>query len=49
MQANLWHHKLFHFIPPFESGKCGKEVKKLEKISISWEWKELSRWNQKHF
>ena len=31
MQANLWHHKLFHFCP-FESGKCGKERKKLQKF-----------------
>ena len=32
MQANLWHHKLFHSICPFESGKCGKEGKKLQKF-----------------
>ena len=32
MQANLRHHKLFHFFCPFESGKCGKEGKKLQKI-----------------
>ena len=27
MQANSWHHKLFHF----ESGKCGKKGKILQK------------------
>ena len=32
MQANLWHHKLFHFYFPFWTGKCGKEGKKLEKF-----------------
>ena len=34
MHANSWHHKLFHFhfICPFESGKRGKERKKLQKF-----------------
>ena len=32
MQVNPWYYKLFHFIRPFESGKCGKEGKKLQKI-----------------
>ena len=32
MQANLLHHKLFHFICPFESGKCGQEGKKIQKF-----------------
>ena len=32
MQANSWHHKLFTSICPFESGKCGKEGKKLQKL-----------------
>ena len=32
MQVSSWHHKLFHFIYPFESGKCGKEVRKLQKF-----------------
>ena len=32
MQANSWQHKLFLFICPFESGKCGKEEKKPPKI-----------------
>ena len=33
-------------ICPSESGKCGK---KITKIWISWERKELFRWNKKHF
>ena len=49
MQANSWQHKLFLFICPFESGKCGKEEKKPPKIWISRERKELFRWNKKHF
>ena len=32
MQVNARHHKLFHFICPFESGKCGKEVKKIQRF-----------------
>ena len=36
-------------ICPFEYGKCGKEGKKLPKKLISWERKELFRWNKKHF
>ena len=36
-------------ICPLESGKCGKEAKKITKIWISREWKELFRWNKKHF
>ena len=36
-------------ICPFESGKCGKEGKKITKMWISWERKELFRWNKKHF
>ena len=31
MQVNARHHKSFHFICPFASGKCGKEVKKKKK------------------
>ena len=31
MQANS-RHKLFTFIFPFESGKCGKKGKKLQKF-----------------
>ena len=32
MPAKWWHHKLFHSIYPFESGKCGKEGKILQKL-----------------
>ena len=35
MQANLLHHKLFHFNLPFESGKCGKQGRKLQKFGNS--------------
>ena len=35
-------------ICPFQSGKYGKEGKKLQKFQISWERKELFRWNKKH-
>ena len=34
---------------PFESGKCGKEDEKLQITWIHQEWKELFRWNKKHF
>ena len=34
---------------PFESGKFGKEGKKITKIWISREQKKLFRWNKKHF
>ena len=33
---------------PFESGKCGKEGKKLQKFEYL-ENEELFRWNKKHF
>ena len=32
MQANSWHHKLFYFHLYFESGKFGKEGKKIQKF-----------------
>ena len=32
MQVNSLHHKLFHFICPLESGKCGKEGEKSQKF-----------------
>ena len=32
MQANSWHHKLFHFHLSFVSGKSGKKGKKLQKF-----------------
>ena len=41
MQANSWHHKLFHFHLLFESEKCGKEVKKLQKFEYPREQKDL--------
>ena len=45
-QPNSWH-KYSTFICPFEFGKCEKEEKKLQKLEyISWEWKELFRWNK---
>ena len=43
------HDKLFHFHFPFESGKCGKEGKKSQKISLSREQKEPFRWNKNYF
>ena len=49
MQANLWHHKLFHFYLPFWVWKVLKGKKKITNIWISREWKELFRWNKKHF
>ena len=32
MQANAWHHKLFHFHLSFWIWKCGKEGGKLQKF-----------------
>ena len=32
MQVNSRHHKLFHSTRPFESGKCGKKKKNLQKF-----------------
>ena len=32
MQVNSWHHKFSASICPFESGKCEKEGKKLQKF-----------------
>ena len=32
MQANSWHHKLFHSICSFKSGKCEKEEENVQKI-----------------
>ena len=32
VQANSWHHKLFHFHLSFVSGKSGKKGKKLQKF-----------------
>ena len=49
MQANSWHHKLFHFYLPFWVWKVWKGREKNTKIWISREPKELFRWNKKHF
>ena len=46
MQANLWHHKLFHFNLPWTVWK-GRG--KITKFWVSWEQKELLRWNKKYF
>ena len=48
MQANSWHHKLFHFKFPFWTWKVWKGSKKSSNIWISWEQKEPFRWNKKH-
>ena len=40
MQANWWHHKLFHFNLSFLIWKLWKERKTITKIWISWEWKD---------
>ena len=47
MQANLWHHKLLYFHLPFWMWKVWKGREKISKIWISWEQKELFRWNIK--
>ena len=49
MQANSWHHKLFHFHLSFRIWKVRKGKEKIQKILISWERKELFKWNKKHF
>ena len=48
MQANSWHHKLFHFHLLFWIWKVWKWRGKITQIWISQEWKELFRWNKKH-
>ena len=48
MQANLWH-KLFHVNLPFWIWREWKGREKITKTWISWEWKELVRWNKKTF
>ena len=47
MQANLWHHKLFHFHLPFWIWKVWRGREKITKIWLSRERKELFRWNVK--
>ena len=49
IQANSWHHKLFHFHLSFCICKVWKGSEKFTKVWISWEQKELSWWNKKHF
>ena len=49
MQVNWWHHKSFHFHLSFWIWKVWKGREKITKIWISREWKELFRWNKKHF
>ena len=49
MQVNWWHHKLFLFHLLFWIWKLWKRREKITKIWISQQWKELFRWNKKHF
>ena len=49
MQANSWHHELFHFHLLFWIWKVWKGREKITKIWISLERKELFRWNKRHF
>ena len=49
MQTSSWHHKLFHFYLSFCIWKVSKRRKKVTKIWISHEQKELFRWNKKHW
>ena len=42
MQANLWHHKLFHFHLSVSIWKLWKGREKITKIWISWKRKALS-------
>ena len=47
MLANSWHDKLFHFHLSFFIWKVWKRREKITKVWISWERKELFRWNKK--
>ena len=49
MQANSWHHELFHFRLSFWIWRVRKGKAKITKIWISWEQNELFRWNKKDF
>ena len=49
MQDNLWHHKYSTSICPFESGKCGKERKKLQKFEYLENEKSFFDEMQKNF
>ena len=46
MQVNSWHHKLFHFHLSFWIWKVWK---RRENITKRLKWKEVFRWNKKHF
>ena len=46
MQVNLWRHKLSH---PYESGKFGNEVKKLQKFEYLENEKSFLDEIKKHF
>ena len=48
MQANSWR-KLLYFCLSFWVWKVWKRREKNTKIWISWEQKELFRWNKEHF
>ena len=43
------YHKLFHFHLSFWIWKVWKQRKKVTKIWILWQRKELFRWNKRHF
>ena len=49
MQANSWHHKLFHFYLSFWSGKCGKEDEKLQEFEYLENEKSFLDEIKKHF
>ena len=52
MQGNSWHHKLFHIISysfVLLNLKSAEMKGKDTKVWITWEQKELFRWNKKHF
>ena len=49
IQANWWHHKLFHFQLSFWIWEAWKGRGKIAKIWISREQKKLFRWSKKHF
>ena len=49
MQANWWHYKLFHSHLSFWIWELWKGREKITKILMSWERKELFRWNKEHF
>ena len=48
MQANSWHHRLFHFYLSFGIWKVWKRREKITKNQISSEQKDVFRLNKKH-